>query len=488
MNVQQIITRIFLLISICISYGCAVNPATGTPDLVFMSESEEIAMGKEMHEKLMKSMPIYQDDKLTAYVNEIGQKMVKHSHRPGIKYHFTIIDAPDINAFALPGGYIYINRGLLAFLDSEAQLAAVLAHEVGHVTARHVVKQDTARAGAKTLSILSVFTTGSAVLGDVTNLMSSVAVQGYGREMELEADGLAAEYLFNSGYNPQAMVEAIGVLKDQEKFSRYRAKAEGKKSKSYHGVFSTHPRNDIRLKEVIAKAGEFPDSNGDSENKAIYRENLEGMVYGVNYEAINKNTPVEKGRYIHRKLGFSLVFPEQWQVENTRKAIVGQPEDKSAQLNLTIGINRQKMPPAHYLRSITGANMLHRSEDFSQYGMVGHTGVIKGKVGTHDQRVAVIFQGSKAYLLKGSVSLPDKEIDYDALFMKTIQSFRPERRLKRTQKSKTLHYVKANERTRMELLAKQINLGVYSAQQLRLINGLYPRGEPKAGEWIKIVK
>jgi len=493
MRIQQIVTRIFLLILTSIICGCAVNPATGTPDLVFMSESKELEMGKEMHEKLMKSMPIYQDDKLTAYINKIGQKMVKNSHRPDIKYHFTIIDAPDINAFALPGGYIYINRGLLAFLDSEAQLAAVLAHEVGHITARHVVKQDTARTGATTLSILSVFTTGSAVLGDVTNLMSSVAVQGYGREMELEADGLAAEYLFNSGYNPQAMVEAIGVLKDQEKFSRYRAKTEGKKNKSYHGVFSTHPRNDIRLKEVIAKAGEFPDIDNEGDHKAAYRENLEGMVYGVNYEAINKNKQVEKGRYIHRKLGFSLVFPEQWTVANTRKAIIGQPENKSAQLNLTIALNRQKMPPAHYLRSITGAKMLHRSEDFSQYGMVGHTGIIKGEEGKgekrrHDQRVAVIFQGSKAYLLEGIVTQPDKNIDYDALFMKSIQSFRPERRLKRTQKSKTLHYVKANDRTRMELLAKQINLGAYSAQQLRLINGLYPRGEPKAGEWIKIVK
>jgi len=487
-SIQQSVAQLVMLLLVLFTSSCAVNPATGTPDLVFMSESKEIAMGKEMHEKLIKSVAIYQDDKLTAYVNRIGQKMVKHSHRPDIKYHFTIIDAPDINAFALPGGYIYINRGLLAFLDSEAQLAAVLAHEVGHVTARHVVKQDTARTGATTLSILSVFTTGSAVLGDVTNLVSSVAVKGYGREMELEADGLAAEYLFNSGYNPKAMVEAIGVLKDQEKFSRYRAKSEGKKSKSYHGVFSTHPRNDIRLKEVIAKAGEFPESDDDDDHRTVYRENLEGMVYGINYEAINKNKPVEKERYIHRKLGFSIVFPEEWQVANTRKAITGQPENKSAELNLTIALNRQKMPPNHYLRSVTKAKILHRSEDFAQFGMIGHTGIIKGENGKQDQRVAVVFQGSRAYLLQGSVSQPEAGVDYDALFMKSIQSFRPERTLKRTQKSKTLHYVKANDRTKLELLAKQINLGAYSVQQLRLINGLYPRGEPKAGDWIKIIK
>jgi predicted Zn-dependent protease len=488
MNFQQIVKGLFFSAVVLGTNSCAVNPATGTPDLVFMSESDELEMGKKMHEQLIKSAPIYQDDKLSAYVNRIGQKIVKNSHRTDIKYHFTIIDSPDINAFALPGGYIYINRGLLVFLASEAQLAAVLAHEIGHITARHVVKQDAARTGASTLSVLSVFTTGSAVLGDVTNLVSSAAVKGYGREMELEADGLAAEYLFNSGYDPQAMVEAIGVLKDQEKFSRYRAKTEGKKTKSYHGVFATHPRNDIRLKEVIAKAGEFPESAESSANTTEYRENLQGMVYGINYEAVNKNQPVEKGRYIHRKLGFSLVFPDQWQVENTRKAIIGQPKNKTANLNLSIGLNTQKLPPGQYLRTITKANMLYRSEDFSQYGMVGHTGIIKSDNGGHDQRVAVIFQGSRAYLLQGSVIEPQADVEYDAIFMKSIQSFRPERRLKRTQRSKTLHFVKANQRTRIELLAKKINLGAYSAEQLRLINGLYPRGEPKAGDWIKIVK
>ncbi len=201
-----------------------------------------------------------------------------------------------------------------------------------------------------------------------------------------------------------------------------------------------------------------------------------------------KEKPIDKGRYIHRKLGFSLLFPEQWQVENTRKAIIGKAEDKSAQLNLTIAINKNNLSPGAYLRGITKAKMLLRSEDFSQYGMVGHTGIIKGESGKHDQRVAAIFQGRRAYLLTGQINQPEEDLDYDALFLKSIQSFRPERAPRKPKKSKTIHYVKANDNTRMELLAKQINLGVYSAQQLRLINGLYPRGEPKPGDWIKIIK
>ncbi|WDE04020.1 M48 family metalloprotease [Thalassomonas viridans] len=468
--------------------SCSINPATGTPDLVLMSEEAEIAMGKEMHEKLLKSVPVYQDEELAAYVDRIGQKVAKNSHRPDIKYHFTVIDAPDINAFALPGGYIYINRGLLAYLDSEAQLAAVLAHEVGHVTARHVVRQDTARKGAGILSIFSVFTTGSTVIGDVTNLWSTAAVKGYGREMELEADGFGAEYLFNSGYDPLAMVETIGVLKDQEKFSRYRAKEEGKKTRSYHGVFSTHPRNDIRLKEVIAKAGEFPANQSSTANKSEYRKHTEGLVYGVNYDAKLQAEPKEPGRYTHAKLGFSLVFPEKWQIENTRKAIVSQPDDKSAEIKLTVALTNKSIPPADYLRGMTKTQMLQRSEDFAQNGLIGHTGIIVDEQGDYKQRVAVLYQGRRAYMLTGTVINPQADVDYDEMFLKSIHSFKPQKSSARKQKSKTLHYVKANENTNIEQLAKQLKIGAYAPQQLRLINGLYPRGEPEPGNWIKIIQ
>jgi predicted Zn-dependent protease len=479
------LTLIFLCFHLV---SCSINPATGTPDIVLMSESSEIKMGKEMHEKLMKSMPIYQDEKLTAYINKIGQKIVKNSHRPDINYQFTIIDAPDINAFALPGGYIYINRGLLSYLDSEAQLAAVLAHEVGHITARHVVRQDSASKGASILSVLSVFTTGSTAIGDVTNLWGTAAVKGYGREMELEADGLGADYLFNSGYDPLAMVQTIGVLKDQEKFARYRAKEEGKKAKSYHGVFSTHPRNDVRLKEVIAKAGTFNAHSTVNNNKQNYREQTEGMIYGINYNAQLKKRPVEKNRYVHDKLGFSLLFPENWTVNNTRKSILSQPQNKSAQIKLLVSKRVKNVSPGEHLRKQTKVTMLKRSEDFKKNGLIGHTGIIPKTADKHEQRVATIFQGSRAYTLISNVYKPEPNIDYDALFLKSIHSFKSHQPQRKAKKSKIIHYVKANEQTKFSLLAKKLKIGLYGEEQLRLINGLYPRGEPEPGSWIKIIK
>ena len=181
MNSLQVPLIALGLLSLISFTGCAVNPATGTPDFVFMSESSEIAKGKELHEKILASTPVYQDEKLNAYVNEIGQRLVKISDRPEITYTFTIIDSPDINAFALPGGYIYINRGLIGYLSNEAQLAAVIAHEIAHVTARHTVRQDAARKGASAVSVASVITTGSMVVGDAADLWTSAAVSGYGQ-------------------------------------------------------------------------------------------------------------------------------------------------------------------------------------------------------------------------------------------------------------------------------------------------------------------
>lgn len=480
---------ILLLIQCLFSASCSINPATGTPDLVFMSEKEEIRIGKEMHEKILKETPIYQDEKLQAYIQEIGQKVAANSHRPELTYSFTIIDSPDINAFALPGGYIYINRGLIGYLSSEAQLAAVLAHEVGHVTARHAVRQNTAQKGAGALSIFSVFVTGSTVVGDITNLWSTAAVLGYGREMELEADGFGAQYLYNSGYDPQAMAEVIGVLKDQEKYARRRAREEGKKAKGYHGVFATHPRNDTRLQEVIAKAGTLPEDGSNLTNKDTFREKTEGMVFGVNYRP-KTDKPNDKNRYTHNRLGFTMVFPKDWVVENQRSAIMATPEDKSAHMRLTVDRLTKKTAPNQYIRDRLGVGLLTQSEPVSQFGLIGHTGIIPAsKQQPHPTRLAVLFQGSRVYILEGKAEKPAEGVDYDKLFVDSIRTFRPSRTKKAVPTTvKKIHYVRANDRTTFASLAKYTRLGKNGESQLRLLNGYYPRGEPSPGEWIKIIK
>lgn len=476
-----------------LSSACSINPATGSPDLVTMSEKSEIELGKKMHQKILETTPIYQDPQLQTYIEAIGQKIVKHSDRPDLTYHFTVIDDENINAFAIPGGYIYINRGLLAYLSSEAQLAAVIAHEIAHITARHSVRQDTARKGAGLLSIMTIITTGSAVLTDMSSLWSSAAVKGYGREMELEADQFGAVYLHRSGYPPEAMLETLGVLKDQEKFMRFRAKTEGRQQRSYHGLFASHPRNDQRLQTVIREASGLEKNQQATINAHQYRLATQGLVYGKNYAALaqlqqqRQQSQPKENRYTHSKLGFTLLFPDQWQISNQRSAIIGQPQDGSAQIQLEVRILTKPTTPTEYLRQEMQIPLLKRSEDFQQHGTRVHTGIVSSP-GQADQRVATFFQGRKVYLFTGSVSQPQPGVDYDQIFMQAIKSFRPVRVPAALPPSKKIHYVKANKNTTFAQLATITSLGRYTEQQLRLINGYYPHGEPKSGEWIKIIK
>ncbi|WP_193164951.1 M48 family metalloprotease [Microbulbifer hainanensis] len=479
--------KILAGVLIAATAGCAFNPATNRPDLVLMSEDKEIEIGKEMHQKLVDSTPIYNDPVLTAYVDFVGQKVAAASDRPNLKYHFTIIDSQDINAFALPGGYVYINRGLLTYLHSEAEMAAVLAHEIGHITARHAVRQKTAATGAGVASVLSVLVTGSGVVGDVTNLWSTAAVKGYGREMELEADRFGAQYMYNAGYDPQAMINVISLLKDQETFSRRRARVEGKKQQTYHGVFSSHPRNDIRLQEVVEAAGKLPE-NQKVTKVEYYREKTDGLVYGENAQEAEKN------RYNHKRLGFSLLFPDGWKVENQRSAIVGTAPDNSATITIKVDQRENNQPADMTLREVYKVHALEQDEALNQYRLTGYTGKLPEKSDSEPDRVAVIYYGSREYFLEGKIngdSGKDKKAreDYDNLFLTSIRSFRPLRKTDVVQPDiKHVRYVRANEKTTFAALARHMNIGNYAEEQLRLLNGYYPRGEPKPGEWIKIIQ
>lgn len=237
--------------------GCATNPVTGGQDLSLMSEQREISLGKKNHPQILKQYGRYDKEALQTYVNRIGQDLVKHSHRLKLNYTFTVLDSAEVNAFALPGGYIYITRGIMAYINSEAELAAVLGHELGHVTARHGVQQYSkalATSIGMTLATIFVPELQNDVSQQLMNVMGNAILSGYGREHELEADRLGAEYLARTGYEPGAMIDVIGILKNQEEFEKERAKKEGREPRVYHGVFASHPSADQRLQQVVGAA------------------------------------------------------------------------------------------------------------------------------------------------------------------------------------------------------------------------------------------
>jgi predicted Zn-dependent protease len=474
-SVFSMFTRALLAASVASLVACAANP-TGGADFVLMSEKAELEKGKELHEETMADEPVYADPDLAAYVDRVGQKLASVSHRPELTYSFTIIDSPDINAFALPGGYVYINRGLLTFLTSEAQLAAVLGHEIGHITARHAVRQQTAGRASNVLtataSVASVLTTGTNVLGETAGLFGGALVSGYGRDMELEADGLGAEYLRRAGYDPNAMVEVIGVLKNHEDFM----KKTSSRAPAYHGLFATHPRNDTRLKEAVgaAQSQTMPITQTD---QTEFRQEISGLVVGPTLQNMTGNDA--RNRYYQKLLNYTMVLPEEWTREETPTTMTASAPENKASLKVEV-VRRQDNKDARlFIRDTLKIPDLQQSEQLSQFGLPGFTG-IRPDTG---ERIAVFYYGQRAFVLTGATT--DAELANPIL--ESIKSFRPIARNEGVFADPVaIEWIQADGNITYANLARQSRLPQFAEETLRLMNGDYPSGEPAAGEWIKI--
>ncbi|MEQ9726812.1 M48 family metalloprotease [Pseudomonas sp. WHRI 8822A] len=472
-----------LMVALVTLAGCAVNPATGRTDFVMMSEAQELSLGREAHQQILKQYPRYPDEALQAYVQQVGERVARHSHRGQLDYHFTVIDSPDINAFALPGGYIYIHRGLMAYLGSEAELAAVLGHEVGHVTARHGVRQQSQSTAWGLLGQAVAMGTGVGAAADVTGVLGNAVVRGYGRDMELEADGLGAEYLARGGYDPQSMIEVVKVLKLQEDFARDQAAARGEQQPvgSYHGLFDTHPDNDRRLQQVIGPARALV-AGQQEVNREVFLKRLQGVPFGDSAES-----GIRRGeRFYHGDLDFTLAFAKGWSIINEPQQLVGQSPDRQLLVAMMLEDNPRRVDAATLLSQRIGGRRLRAGEPLQQAGLHGYTGLIEGSA---PRRVAVILKGDKAYLFIGAVKGRAASATEDAQMLAAISSFRPlqpaERKLAEPLRLQLLRVAPGQT---VKALAAGSALTGDAEATLRLLNNLYPQGEPRPGEWFKTVR
>ncbi|MBD3646589.1 MAG: M48 family metalloprotease, partial [Pseudomonadales bacterium] len=188
---------------------------------LFLSEEKEVALGQEEHNKIVSAFGLYRDKDLQQYVARVGQRIADQSSRPDLEYTFTILDDEMVNAMALPGGFIYVTRGLLIHLNSEAELAAVLGHEIAHVTERHAIRSQRSQKLLEVLSQVAVFATGTPAAAtaayDLGGLAGGLLLRGYSHEHELEADKFGAEFMAKAGYSPEAMLKTIEIRKAKDR-------------------------------------------------------------------------------------------------------------------------------------------------------------------------------------------------------------------------------------------------------------------------------
>ena len=303
-----------------------VNPVTGQTERTVMTEQDEIAEGKKGHAEVLKQYSALDDARLQAYVSDIGLRLARQSQRPNLPWTFTVLDSTEINAFALPGGYVYVTRGIMAYLDSEADLAGVIGHEIGHVTARHgaqrATKQQNAGLAAVLGTVLGVVAEGMGVngaaqaAGQISQAAAAGYVASYSREQESQSDELGAAYLAKVGYNPQNMVDVITVLKSQERYAADQARAAGQSAPANNNWLASHPSNDKRLADITAIAAKYQGQFGDDQRKR-YQQAIEGMSFGDSREQ-----GVVRGRnFYHEDLGIALTAPAGWRIQNTPQAI-----------------------------------------------------------------------------------------------------------------------------------------------------------------------
>ena len=467
---------------------CAVNPATGGANLVLMTENREKEIGLEEHQKVAASQTFFEDEKLLSYVREVGDRVAKVSHRPDLEYHFNIIDSPDINAFALPGGYVYVNRGLLTFMNSEAELAAVLAHEIGHITARHAVQQQArgamARAASTVGGIVASVATGSGYVGSqisqVASIWAQTGLSGFGREHELEADSLGAEYLLKAGYEPQAMINVITVLKNQEDFKRRVTGSGG----GYHGLFATHPRNDTRLQQAVAAVSDLEGAEITYTDDSMFRTAMNGLIVGESHSQVRD----ARNRYYQHTFGYTLVFPNEWEVSETLTTVTASAENVGI-IRIEAQRLQDNMEPRVFISDKLGIENLQKSEPLSQYRLRGHTGVAVSPETGNMERVAAIYFGPRVYTFRGEIQDAGTADEIDGMLLASVKTFRAIQRGEVAPGGELkIKYVQASEFFDFAVVARNSRIVNFPEETLRLLNGYYPTGTPDAGDWVKLVE
>ena len=494
--------RPLLLLAALLLSGCGttmVNPVTGQTEYSVMDEAAEIREGAKGHEEVLKEYGAYPDARLQAYVNDVGQKLARQSHRANLKWTFTVLDSPEINAFALPGGYVYITRGIMAYLDSEAELAGVMGHEIGHVTARHgaqrATRQQAAGIGVLAATVLGAVLEVGGVSG-ATNVASQVSqtaaagyIASYSRDQESQADELGAEYLARNRYDPRNMIDVIQALKNQEQFAADRAKAEGRPAPSGANWLSSHPANDKRLADIKVLAAKYQGQDGQADDgRARYLQAIAGMNFGDSPEQ-----GLVRGRnFYHEGLGIALTAPPGWKVQNGADAVALVNGEGDAGLIVQVVPPKAGNTHAEVIRNVLKP-VDGRTEQRSLHGLSAthFNGTARDKQGQARPVTLTVVTGpgGRNYWLQYAAKNADARRRAEAGLKEAESSVRPvsaaDRAAAKPWKVQTVPYPRGG----FAELAKASPLPAASAEaQLKLMNGVYGGGaEPRPGQAVKVV-
>ena len=464
--------------------SCATNPVTRQPEFVLMSEDQEISIGREMDPKIIQEYGMYNSGHLQQYVETIGKRLANVSDRRDLYFHFKIVDTPVVNAFALPGGYVYVTRGLLAYVNSDAELAGVLGHEIGHVTARHAVKQYTKAASYNVAAnIASIFVPQINNFGQIADIAFIAITSGYSREYEREADRLGVKYAFAAGYDPKAISTFLQTLSQLDK-------VEGKNT--YHGLFSTHPRTEERVTLAYAEADlkTLPRTAALVVGKENCLRQIDGLLFGPD----PKEGVVKGDKFQHPDLKIELSFPKGWNIENKPNAVIAKNPAQQQYLQLMLEHLNKKASVTAVAKAISEKAGFNETAGSATRinGLDAYVGTYQGKtqkLGYITARIGFVQDEDIVHFIIG-FSQPEQFAAALPFFNATINSFK-KLSMNEAQSIKpsriALYTVKAGDS--FASICKEFGRPQDEAKTLALMNGINSaHTQLKPGTVIKVIK
>jgi predicted Zn-dependent protease len=466
--------------------GCATNPATGQRQFSLMSEAQELQIGQESDLQVRQEMGVYDDPELQRYVESVGLRMAQSSQRPNLPWHFTIVDSPAVNAFALPGGYIYITRGILAYLNDESQMAGVLGHEIGHVTARHAAQQYTKSTAAQLgLGLGSIFSPYARAGAGLASGGLGLLFLKYGREDELQADRLGAEYEAKNGWDPQGMQDMLRTL------ARIDEQADRKGTPNY---LATHPASADRVQkidETVAALRSQPGADQTKTNKAEYLRRIDGLVFGDN----PRDGVLRGNEFLHPNLRFAMKFPSGWNVDNGKDQVTAKAP--SGQAFMLLGLVQQPIGTSiqdlglYDMRRLGFQAVSGGETDIN--GLRAFIGTFQGSLqnfGLITLRVGYVPVDRRIFRIVGLAPArtyaQSESLERD--FTSSIRSFRALSRAEAEDVRPNridLYTVRPNDT--WASIAEGPGRGLLPAAKLALINGVSVEEQPRPGDRVKIV-
>jgi len=487
---NQTVIATLMMLSILIS-GCTTNPATGNQSFTgFMSPEKEALIGAAEHPKILEQMGgQYSDQKLSNYITKIGKKLAAKSEKPNIPYQFTVLNNDSVNAFALPGGYVYITRGLLALAENEAEIAGVLGHEIGHIVARHTAERYSASVAANLgLTVLGVIGSAYGVpanIGQAASVGAEAALKGYSRDQELEADMLGVRYLARSGYAPTSVTTFFRKMAANTQLTNLKA---GQKKPTQSDIMATHPRTEQRILQAIKLARAVAVKN-PTIGRVIYLQHINGMIYGD-----DPSQGIRRGRqFIHPKLGIQFSVPPGFIMQNSKTRVIARGSNNKVimfdKMDATKARQTQKLGP--YIKNIWGRKLpLGAVENIQINSMEAATaaGQTDSNQGRRDIRLLVIRE-RPSRIYRFAFDVPTAEAGRMGVALRrTSYSFkRLTTKEIKTARALTIKVVTVKPGDTAIKLARAMPVETYWLELFRVLNGLNEHSILKPGQKIKVV-